>query len=126
VKTGAAQALAQAGITAEAKPMVPGVYVGSAMGGLDQRLIRHLAHDKNIKWHIDYLTTVCSSSEAWESYPDFIPECELADMVQKCGGIPEMFHFGCSDCNCGTHLFRVSRDTKRKVIAEADLHRYRT
>ena len=36
VKTAAAQALAQAGITAEAKPMVPGVYVGSAMGAKSQ------------------------------------------------------------------------------------------
>ena len=40
-------------------------YVGSAMAGLDQRLTRHLAHEKTLKWHIDYLTTVCDSSEAW-------------------------------------------------------------
>ena len=57
-------------------------YVGSAMAGLDQRLTRHLAHEKTLKWHIDYLTTVCDSSEAWISYPDSIPECELADRVR--------------------------------------------
>ena len=69
-------------------------YVGSAMGGLDQRVSRHLARCKGIRWHIDRLTTVCDGSEAWESYPDFIGECELARIAEECGGIPEMDGFG--------------------------------
>ncbi len=52
-------------------------YVGSAMGGIDQRVSRHLAHDKKLRWHIDYLTVRCDSSEAWISYPDPISECQL-------------------------------------------------
>lgn len=35
------------------------IYAGSAMGGLDQRLSRHLSREKTIRWHIDYLTTAC-------------------------------------------------------------------
>lgn len=31
------------------------IYVGSAQGGLDQRVSRHLKQDKNLHWHIDYL-----------------------------------------------------------------------
>jgi len=100
-------------------------YVGSAMAGLDQRLTRHLAHDKTLKWHIDYLTTVCDSSEAWISYPEPIPECELADRVGALGGIPEMEHFGCSDCRCLTHLFRVDAGTKADLVSELHLARYR-
>ncbi len=101
-------------------------YVGSAMGGLDQRLSRHLAHEKNIKWHIDYVTTVCGSCEAWESYPDFVPEGDLARLVVRCGGTPEIDRFGCSDRPCdGTHLFRVDGAMKKKIIAEAGLHRFR-
>ena len=101
-------------------------YVGSAMAGLDQRLTRHLAHEKTLKWHIDYLTTVCDSSEAWISYPEPIPECELADRVGVLGGIPEMEHFGCSDCRCLTHLFRVDAGTKAELVSELHLARYRS
>ena len=101
-------------------------YVGSAMAGLDQRLTRHLAHEKTLKWHIDYLTTVCDSSEAWISYPEPIPECELADRVGALGGIPEMEHFGCSDCRCLTHLFRVDAGTKAELVSELHLARYRS
>lgn len=35
------------------------IYVGSAMGGLDQRVGRHLSGRKTLRWHIDYLTSVC-------------------------------------------------------------------
>jgi len=40
----------------------PGIYgyVGSArgMGGLRSRIARHIAKDKKIRWHIDYLTSL--------------------------------------------------------------------
>ena len=100
-------------------------YVGSAMAGLDQRLKRHLAHDKKLKWHIDYLTTVCDSSEAWISYPDPIPECELAERVEALGGIPEMDRFGCSDCRCRTHLFRMDASATADTVSQLHLARYR-
>lgn len=99
-------------------------YVGSAMAGLDQRLKRHLAHEKCLKWHIDFLTVSCDRSEAWESYPDFIPECDLAHLVEECGGVPEMDGFGCSDCDCRTHLFRVSQTVCEKVVSSGHLHRH--
>lgn len=99
-------------------------YVGSAMAGLDQRLGRHLAHDKCLKWHIDHLTVRCDRSEAWESYPDFIPECDLGHLVEECGGIPEMQGFGCSDCGCRTHLFRVTPDVRQAVISRVRLRCY--
>lgn len=99
-------------------------YVGSAMAGLDQRLKRHLAHEKKLKWHVDYLTTVCESSEAWESYPDAIPECTLGRIVEECGGVPEMKGFGCSDCHCSTHLFKIEPTVIQNIIAKAHLAFY--
>ena len=91
------------------------------MNGLDQRLNRHLSKSKKVRWHIDYLTTVCDGSEAYESYPEPISECDLAKLVEKCGGIPEMDGFGCSDCDCRTHLFRASDDVLDRVVASAFL-----
>ena len=97
------------------------VYTGSAMGGLDQRVSRHLRKEKNIRWHIDNLTTVCDCCEAYESYPDFVPECTLARTAVECGAVPEMKGFGCSDCDCETHPFRAGSDTVSKLVAKASL-----
>jgi Uri superfamily endonuclease len=96
-------------------------YVGSAMGGLDQRVGRHLRKDKTVRWHIDHLTTVCHDMRAYESYPDFVSECDLARIVEVHGGIPAAEGFGCSDCRCHTHLFRVNGDVTAAVISDAGL-----
>ena len=102
------------------------LYAGSAMCGLDQRLSRHLRKEKTLRWHVDYLTTVCDSSEAYESYPDPVPECALARAIEECGGIPEIKGFGCSDCGCATHLFRAGEGTLEKVVARCRLVPFRT
>ena len=105
----------------------PGLYLyaGSAMGGLDQRLKRHLSKEKTVRWHIDYLTTVCERSEAYESYPDPVPECEIARTIEACGGVPEMPGFGCSDCRCGTHLFRADADILAEAVRRCALEPFR-
>lgn len=101
------------------------LYAGSAMGGLDQRLRRHLSREKTVRWHIDYLTTVCDRSEAYESYPDPVPECGIARTIEACGGIPEMAGFGCSDCRCWTHLFRADGEILAQVVARCSLGPHR-
>lgn len=97
-------------------------YVGSAMGGLDQRLSRHVAREKRMRWHIDRITVLADSVEAYESYPDFVPECELAGMAEACGMVPAIRGFGCSDCGCRTHLFRVPEGSMERLVEEAGLH----
>ena len=57
-------------------------YVGSALGGLDSRVERHLRKEKVLKWHADYLTTKADHVEAYISYPDYIEECELARLAE--------------------------------------------
>jgi len=88
--------------------------VGSALGGLDPRIERHLRKDKVLKWHADYLTARADSVEAYISYPDYIQECELARMAEESGMVPSHKGFGCSDCRCRTHLFRTDADSMRR------------
>ena len=104
----------------------PGLYcyVGSAMGGLDQRLSRHLRRNKTIRWHIDRLTVAADRAEAWESYPDPIPECVLARTAVECGTLPVHPGFGCSDCRCMTHLFIVPEGTDRGLVSRCGLKRF--
>lgn len=93
-------------------------YVGSAMGGLDQRLRRHLSPSKKIRWHIDYLTTVCTDMKAYESEGEANPECGIAELMMRIGNVPYIKGFGCSDCHCQTHFFRVNRDATEIVLSD--------
>jgi len=97
------------------------VYAGSAMGGLDQRLGRHLSKDKKVRWHIDNLTLAADSVSAFESYPDFIPECRLAQLCMECGMTPVHDGFGCSDCRCKTHLFKAEGQSLERLVDTAGL-----
>lgn len=99
-------------------------YVGSAMGGLDQRLSRHLTREKSMRWHIDRLTSAASDVRAFVSFPDPVPECGLARMAEECGMAPSAKGFGCSDCGCRTHLFSCDADSLARLIAEAGLVSY--
>ena len=94
-------------------------YVVSAMGGLDQRLSRHLSDEKKIRWHIDYLTTICDDMHAMEHEGPSITECDLARVMESIGNVPTVMDFGCSDCGCQTHLFKV--DLKRTERALKDM-----
>lgn len=99
-------------------------YVGSAMGGLDQRLSRHLRSEKRIRWHIDRLTVAADRREAWESYPEWVPECNLAHAAEVCGMIPVHPGFGCSDCGCRTHLFLVPEGADSALIDYCGLRHF--
>ncbi len=99
-------------------------YVGSAMGGLDQRLSRHLRKEKTIRWHIDNLTIAADRVEAWESYPEYIEECMLAHFAEENGMVPVHPGFGCSDCRCRTHLFLAPGDSAERLISSCGLDRH--
>lgn len=75
-------------------------YVGSAMGGLEARVSRHLRKEKKLHWHIDHFLTLVRIKEV---YVGVEKECDiakrLADYFDCVRG------FGSSDCNCESHLF---------------------
>jgi len=83
-------------------------YVGSALGpgGIEKRVGRHLRTCKEKKcsphWHIDRLLLAPGVS-IMEVFASRAAECGLSDIVMaesdgSVGG------FGCSDCNCRSHL----------------------
>lgn len=85
-------------------------YVGSAMNSLRKRIARHLrkSGEKKMHWHIDHLLASENASiyEVLFKEADKKEECEIAQKISARGtGING---FGCSDCNCKSHLFKIS------------------
>ncbi|MGC9044588.1 MAG: GIY-YIG nuclease family protein [Myxococcota bacterium] len=82
-------------------------YVGSAQRDLRGRLRRHLSGEKKIFWHIDYLL----NSKDVEVIEVFYREakksegCRIAKSLIKTES--PISGFGCSGCNCQSHLFRI-------------------
>jgi Uri superfamily endonuclease len=94
------------------------VYTGSAQGsGGLKRVSRHIrlsrSRDRTPKWHIDYLI----SSQNFDitsvvcAYTQENVECRLA---QALGGLP-VPSFGCSDCDCDSHLFYFPADPEDDI-----------
>ncbi|CAN1518209.1 COG1833 Uri superfamily endonuclease [Methylophilaceae bacterium] len=78
------------------------IYTGSAKRNIEARIARHLAKDKKLRWHIDYLLN--STSATITKVEQFVePECEIN---QKTLGAVLFPRFGASDCHAGcmSHL----------------------
>ncbi|MFO7676427.1 MAG: GIY-YIG nuclease family protein [bacterium] len=86
----------------------PGFYLYVGSGGLNavRRVQRHLAPDKPVRWHADYLTT--GPRRMWPVDAFILPgraECELA---RRLGGrLDAVPGFGSSDCRCAGHLYHA-------------------
>ena len=82
-------------------------YIGSAQNGIEKRVKRHLSKNKKVRWHIDYLLSDKHTKVEKVFY-------RLADKKEECK-TARSFHgfgkpikgFGCSDCRCNSHLFRI-------------------
>ena len=83
------------------------VYVGSAQNNLEKRIARHHRKVKKKFWHIDHLLSNSFAEVVTESYmeTDKSAECRIARRLSQKGIAVK--HFGCSDCNCVSHLFKV-------------------
>jgi Uri superfamily endonuclease len=90
-------------------------YVGSALGGLEARLNRHLRTDKKYHWHIDYLLK--------EAVPDAVitgetlekTECAISyELARRFDSVPD---FGSSDCHCHSHLFFGTDEMASAIIS---------
>jgi Uri superfamily endonuclease len=78
-------------------------YVGSALGGLEARIRRHLRTAKKKHWHIDYLLERASVSRIIMAESGERLECRLAARLG--GQFEAVPGFGSSDCRCPAHLF---------------------
>jgi endonuclease-3 len=79
-------------------------YVGSAFGkgGVKSRVERHLKKDKKLHWHIDYFLQKAKIVKVYAKYSK--EECKIA---KKLNILEKFKGFGCSDCKCVSHLFRI-------------------
>jgi Uri superfamily endonuclease len=81
------------------------IYFGSALGGLEARINRHLKHDKHLHWHIDYLLQFAEIAEVWYLSSDQRLECTLCREAHELPGSADIaLGFGSSDCRCPSHL----------------------
>lgn len=86
------------------------LYIGSAVSGIENRVLRHLKKRKKIFWHIDYLLS-WESTEVEKIY--FIPseqkmECNISKLINSI--LKPVRGFGSSDCRCCGHLFLFPED----------------
>jgi endonuclease-3 len=72
-------------------------YVGSAPS--EKRLERHLRKEKKTHWHIDYFLEEARIRKIYITRER--TECEVARDID----LPYIKGFGCSDCDCPSHLF---------------------
>lgn len=89
-------------------------YVGSAQNGIEKRVARHLRREKKKFWHIDYLLAqggVKIEKIAYKEAPKE-EECRTAQTLLKFG--EPIIGFGCSDCSCKSHLFKIKGEVKGK------------
>ncbi len=91
------------------------VYVGSALYSIEKRIQRHIAKEKKLHWHIDYLLKYADVFCTFYKESTSQEECMIADAFQqRFKSIP---HFGCSDCHCPSHLFTGSYEPLCAVAA---------
>ncbi len=97
------------------------IYVGSAFGpgGVRARVLRHARSTTARHWHIDYLRDVARPVEAWSAYGERKLEHQWAQVLSGLPGMSPVPAFGCSDCDCKTHLFRSSRKPDHERFSEA-------
>ncbi len=83
-------------------------YVGSAQNNLALRVARHKRKEKRLFWHIDYLlnSEAAKIIGAYSMTGQKTEECSIARLIEANGGQP-IAGFGCSDCQCSSHLFRA-------------------
>ena len=100
------------------------VYAGSAMANLGARLARHCRRRKRMHWHVDYLRQAAGAVVPVPVRASRRLECELACGLEAImgAGVPG---FGCSDCECRSHLFRSEEAPLDRRDFHELLQRYR-
>lgn len=99
-------------------------YVGSAMGGLAARVARHLRTSQVRHWHIDALLAAGTVADVQLLFTtDPAAECRTAAAVRAWPGAVAIPRFGCSDCDCPTHLVYSRERPRAALSAEAILPR---
>jgi Uri superfamily endonuclease len=100
------------------------VYIGSSMNNLEKRINRHLNEDKKFHWHIDYLLKIAIILEIYLKKNTIKEECKIVNIFYK-EKIEKVIGFGCSDCNCKSHLFYGKKDDILNLISKIGMIKYK-
>jgi sugar fermentation stimulation protein A len=95
------------------------LYVGSALGGLQQRLARYEVRcSRRLHWHIDYLLTCARVLRVWSFSSADRLECAWARAALRIpnANIP-IRKFGASDCSCTGHLIHFPEEPDHALFA---------
>lgn len=80
-------------------------YTGSALGGVQERVQRHLRRRKCLHWHIDYLLPFAEIIAVQVRFSTRKIECDISNVLIRKGGAKIIVKkFGSSDCQCAAHL----------------------
>ena len=85
------------------------LYFGSALGGIEARVRRHLSGNGKHHWHIDFLADEAPVVDVWSAAGPGRLECIWARTAMA---LPETTipaaGFGSSDCSCRAHLVHLT------------------
>ena len=98
------------------------LYVGSALNGLENRIRRHLSKKKKLHWHIDYLLQYANVVCVFYIEGTRRMECLIAESLSK--NLLSISGFGCSDCNCKSHLFYGSEKELFSLVNKLKMLKY--
>lgn len=106
-------------------------YIGSAQKNLSSRIQRHLAKEKKLFWHIDYLTTINTNvirNIFIVEQKEKMYECILTNIiVDELNLESKAIGFGNSDCtSCKSHLLYSKQKIYKKIFSRiADAKSYK-
>ena len=88
------------------------------MNSLESRINRHLSDEKKLHWHVDYLLKQTEITDIIYNESTRKIECELSQYLSnKTDGIKD---FGCSDCDCESHLYYFKNRNEAIETVEND------
>lgn len=100
------------------------LYVGSARGpGGLKRVARHLSKDRATRWHVDHILDEGEVISVVVTATEEDLECRLSELVGM--RLPMAVEgFGCSDCDCSTHLYGPGDAAASALDAHGELERH--
>ncbi len=78
---------------------------------------RHHRTNKSKHWHIDYLREHMDLTSVWYSYNNKKLEHQWAQALSAMADMDPIHGFGCSDCQCYSHLFRTINEPGFKLFS---------
>ncbi len=96
-------------------------YIGSGLNSLEGRINRHTRKNKKFHWHIDYLLEKTEIENVFYKESIEKEECKIANNFSV---MESILGFGCSDCNCKSHLFYVEKNKIENILINNSLKRF--